>query len=340
MVLMRKILLGLALVLIVGGVFYLHFHHSQAPLETAYVGTHELTLWSTTAQVRAPVSTATFGDRLEILKRFEDQVQVRSTRGTVGWVSERDLISADLWLKARDLDKASAIMPTEARGVTKVISNLHLAAGRDSVRIRQLDKGVPLDLLERRALDVPNSSGANDGVEAASPPAEAKREDWWLVRAHIPEGATLAGWMLGRFIDLNVPEPLPDYATSADMRIVAWFELNHVSDATGHSHPQYLLLGTKGPEGQPCDFNLLRVYTWSLQRQRYETAYVESDFCGKLPIHLAPAAAPGGDASFSFQDISSGAGVERKYHMHQTIVRRERDASDIAMAASRRARAR
>ncbi len=337
---MRKILLGLALVLIVGGVFYLRFHHPQATLETAYVGTHELTLWGTTAQVRAPVSTATFGDRLEILKRFEDQVQVRSTRGIVGWVSERDLISADLWLKARDLDKASALMPVEARGSTKVITNLHLAAGRDSVRIRQLDKGVPLDLLERRALYVPNSPNANEGEEAASPPAEAKREDWWLVRAHIPEGATLAGWVLGRFIDLNVPEPLPDYATSADMRIVAWFELNHVSDAAGHSYPEYLLLGTKGPEGQPCDFNLLRVYTWSIQKQRYETAYVESDFCGKLPIHLAPAAAPGGDASFSFQDIRTGAGVERTYHMHQTIVRREHDANEITPTASSRSRAR
>lgn len=334
---MRKIFLGLALVLVVGGVFYLHFHHPQAPLETAYVGTHELTLWNTTAQVRTPVSMATFGDRLEILKRFEGQVQVRSTRGIVGWVSERDLISADLWLKARDLDKASAIMPVEARGVTKVISNLHLGAGRDSMRIRQLDKGVPLDLLQRQALDVPNSPSASEGGDAASAPAEAKREDWWLVRAHIPEGATLAGWVLGRFIDLNVPEPLPDYATSAGMRIVAWFELNHVMDATGHPHLQYLLLGTKGPEGQPCDFNLLRVYTWSLQRKRYETAYVESGFCGRLPIHLAPADAPGGDASFSFQDQSTGAGIERTYHMHQTIVRRERDATDNSMPASRRA---
>ena len=337
---MRKIFLGLALVLIVGGVFYLHFHHSQEPLETAFVGTRELTIWSTTAQVRAPISTADFGDRLEILKRFEGQVQVRSTRGIVGWVSERDLISADLWLKAKDLDKAAAAMPVEARGLTKVISNLHLEAGRDSVRIRQLNKGIPLDLLERRALDVPNSPSANEGDETASAPAQAKREDWWLVRAHMPEGATLAGWMLGHFIDLNVPEPLPDYATSAGVRIVAWFELNHVTDAAGHSRPQYLLLGTKGPEGQPCDFNLLRVYTWSLQRQRYETAYVKSGFCGKLPIHLAPAAAPGGDASFSFQDISTGTSAERKYHMHQTIVRREREVGDDATPASRHSRAR
>lgn len=335
---MRKIFLGLALVLVIGGAFYLHFHHPLEPLETAFVGTHELTLWSTTAQVRAPVSTASFGDRLEILRRFEGQVQVRSTRGITGWVNERDLISADLWLKAQDLDKSAAAMPIEARGLTKVISNLHLQAGRDSVRIRQLNKGVQLDLLERQALDVPSSPGATiEGDDASSAPAQSKREDWWLVRAHIPEGGTLAGWTLGRFIDLEVPEPLPDYATSADMRIVAWFELNHVTGAAGNSRPQYLLLGTKGPEGQPCDFNLLRVYTWSLQRQRYETAYVESGFCGKLPIHLAAAAAPGGDASFSFQDISTGASTERKYHMHQTIVRREREADADAAPVSRRA---
>ena len=74
--------------------------------------------------------------------------------------------------------------------------------------------------------------------------------------------------MMGRFIDLDVPEPLPDYANSAGMRIVGWFELNRVADASQKAKPQYLLIGTHGAEGQPCDFSLLRVYTWGQKKER------------------------------------------------------------------------
>ena len=116
--------------------------------------------------------------------------------------------------------------------------------------------------------------------------AQARKEDWWLVRAKTSEKDSVSGWILGRFIELDVPQPLPDYASSAGMRIVSWSELNQVVDASGKSRPQYLLLGAHGPEGQPCDFSMLRVYTWGKQRQRYETAYVESGVCGKLPVDV------------------------------------------------------
>jgi hypothetical protein len=96
--------------------------------------------------------------------------------------------------------------------------------------------------------------------------------------------------------------------------------------------PQYLVVGVRGPEGQPCDFTLLRVFTWSQKRQRYETAFVESDVCGQLPVRLVPAAAPGGDASFSFADASDGAPVDRSYRMHQTVVRRVGDAVSARVA--------
>jgi len=108
------------------------------------------------------------------------------------------------------------------------------------------------------------------------------------------------------------------------MHVVAWFELSHVTDNLGNSKPQYLLVGNRGSDGQPCDFTLMRVYTWGNQRQRYETAYVESGLCGKLPVDLTPPKMPGGDAKFSFDDWSSGTAEHRVYTMHQTIVRREK----------------
>ncbi len=59
----------------------------------------------------------------------------------------------------------------------------------------------------------------------------------------------------------------------------------------GGLKPQYLLVGTHGPEGQTCDFSLMRVYTFAAKHDRYETAFIDSDVCGRLPIHVDKAAA-------------------------------------------------
>jgi hypothetical protein len=133
-------------------------------------------------------------------------------------------------------------------------------------------------------------------------------------------------------VDLDVPSPLPDYASAAGMHIAAWFVLNRATDASGNARPQYLVVGTRGPEGQPCDFTLLRVYTWSQQGQRYETAFVESDVCGKLPVRLTQPAAPRGDVTFAFEDWSKGTSVERTYRMRENVVRRMREASPVSAA--------
>jgi hypothetical protein len=324
----RKLLIGFGLVLVIGFAAYRHFHRTKPPLETAYVGGHQVTLWSTTAQVREPVAMVVFGDRVDVLDRFEDQVKVRTRSGVIGWTAQDQLLSAEFWRQAQELEAETAKMPIQARGHTRVPTNLHIDPTRHAARIRQLDKNVPVDLYERRAVDVPSAAGVNVAETSEESPREAKKEDWWLVRAHVEtqlgEGLTLSGWLLGRFVDLDVPAPLPDYASSADMRIVAWYELNHVLDESGGKRPQYLLLGTRSGEGQPCDFTLLRVFTWGKQRQRYETAFVASDLCGKLPLRLVAGRAAGGDATFSFEDWSTGKAGVRTYHMHQTIVRLER----------------
>jgi hypothetical protein len=336
---MRKLLLGFVLLLVIAGAVFLRFHHGRGPREVAYAGNREVTLWSTSAQVREPVGTLSYGDRLEILERFQDQVQVRTVAGVTGWITANDLLSADLWQKAKNLESETAKSPAQARGRTKALSNLRIEPGRESLRIRQLNKAIPLDLFERRAVEVPQpSSGAGEkeavpGTPAArsvetsaralsTTQAAPRKEDWWLVRAHLADGTTAAGWLLGRFVNLDVPSPLPDYANSAGMHIVVWFELNRVIDSAGSAKPQYLLTGTRGPEGQPCDFTLMRVYTWGMQAERYETAFVASDVCGKLPVKVTQPAAPGGDAFFTFEDWSNGASQQRTYRMHQTIVRR------------------
>ena len=132
-------------------------------------------------------------------------------------------------------------------------------------------------------------------------------------------------WGIGHDVAIPwIPSPLPDYASSAGIHIVAWFELNRVTDSFGHARPQYLVVGNRGTEGQACDFTLLRVFTWGIKRQRYETAFIESDVCGKLPVKLTPTASPGADATFAFEDLSSRTSENRVYQMQQTMVRRVR----------------
>jgi hypothetical protein len=122
-------------------------------------------------------------------------------------------------------------------------------------------------------------------------------------------------------VELDLPGPVKDLASSADLHVVAWFELNRVADGSGGDAPQYLVAGSHGGEGGACDFTMLRVYTWGKARKRYETAYVESDLCGRLPIHLSNGEK---GPEFQFSDVDQG-GAERKYAMYQTVVRRVKD---------------
>jgi len=133
----------------------------------------------------------------------------------------------------------------------------------------------------------------------------------------------VAGWVLARFVELDLPDAVKDYASSADLHVVAWFELNRVPDGSGGEAPQYLVAGSHGGEGGACDFTMLRVYTWSTARKRYETAYVESDLCGRLPIRISSDAK---SPEFQFSDVNLG-GADRTYVMVQTSVHRVRDAA-------------
>jgi hypothetical protein len=321
---MRKILLGFLLVMVVGTGVYLRSRRKKQQMEVDYAANREVTLWSTTAAVRRPVATVPYGARLEVLRRFEDQVQVRAANGMSGWTEQSNLLTPDFWETAQKLDASTAALPVEARGHTAVLTNLHIAPGRDAPRIRQLRKLAPVEMYERQAMDVPGTEGrANSHGQTVGGSKPARKEDWWLVRAQVADNATVSGWLLGRFVTLDLPEALYDYASSADMRVVAWFELDRVTDATGNPKPQYLMVGTRGPEGQPCDFTLLRVYSWSKERQRYETAFVQSGVCGALPVQIKRMSRDA--VMFSFQDRSNGEPERAVYRMHQTIVRRERE---------------
>jgi hypothetical protein len=127
--------------------------------------------------------------------------------------------------------------------------------------------------------------------------------------------------VIARFIELDLPEAVREGAASANLRPLAWFELNRVSDPSGDK-PQYLVAAARGSEGQACDFTALRVYTWYVKKERYETAFIENDLCGQVPIRLEKG--PKGEPEFRFREMD-GNKEERVYRLNQTVVRRIRE---------------
>jgi hypothetical protein len=134
--------------------------------------------------------------------------------------------------------------------------------------------------------------------EVAPPPME----DWWLVR----DGQGHAGWMLAGRLDVDVPDEIGVYAEG--QRIVGAYLLNRVydSEATTADHmvAQYVTVLSPVKAGLPFDFDQVRVFTWSLKRHRYETAFRLHPIQGYLPVRVTNPS--GGAPVFNFQLANGG----------------------------------
>lgn len=289
--------------------------HGKIALGEAYTGGQNVTVWTSPAPVRAPVTSLAYGTQVQVIDRYGDFAEIRTVSGVQGWVLSRALLEPTIWHDAATLDKTTQTMPIQATGATKVRTNFHTAPGRNTPVLLEAPSGVPVAMLERK----PEPIGATGKVSEADP---EKMEDWWLVRANTKDVGEISGWILGRFVSLDLPDTLAGYASSEGFNVKAWYEINRAVDAAGTLRPEYLVAGTRGPEGQPCDFTLVRVYTWSRERNRYETAFIENDLCGSLPVDVTQAAAPGGAGYFRFRNKGPAGTENREYGMKFTLVRR------------------
>jgi len=332
----RKLLVAVPLLCLVALLAWF-FRPKHESLGEAYVSERTVTLFSSIAQVREQVGVLYYGERVEVLAHRNDNAKVRTAAGVEGWVDSRYLMDPGLWQRSEKLLADSKGMTVQARGRTKTTTNLRIAPGRTEPRLYQFGRGTEVEIFGRAVADWVQ---VTDEKEAAEGEAN-KKEDWYLVRgiATRPPGEgsirnsammtttqpgdqtiPIAGWVVARFISLDLPDPVSTGLSAANVRPVAWFELNRVTDDSG-DHPQYLTAGTRSAEGEPCDFTTIRVYTWNPKKSRYETAYIENDLCGALPIQVGKG--PKGEPEFRFRE--KGAETEQHvYHLVQTVVRRVR----------------
>jgi hypothetical protein len=154
------------------------------------------------------------------------------------------------------------------------------------------------------------STKPNQPASAPAPvgtPAPVVLEDWWLVRD--TQGRT--GWLLAGRIDIDVPDEVAQY--SEGQRIVSAFVLARVTDPEAdtpdHQVAEWVTVLSPPQAGLPFDFDQVRVFTWSMKRHRYETAFRLHPIQGYLPLQATLQNTPSGKVpAFSFQ-IASGPNV-------------------------------
>ena len=344
----RKLLVAIPLlVIVVIAAWIVRPKHEY--IGEAYVSTKSTALMSSVAQVRQEIGELHYGEHVEMMAKRNEFVKVKTSAGLVGWVDAHQLMDPPLWQRSIVLLKKAQDLPVQARGRTKVATNLRVEPGRTEARLYQFGRGIPVDVVGRATADWAQVSDEKEG----STPEDTKKEDWFLVRgvatrppgettaktgAPIPSTATvpgdgsapIAGWVVARFVEFDEPDPVREGAGSANVRPMAWFELNRVTDDSGEKS-QYLVAATRGPEGQPCDFTNLRVYTWNRKKTRYETAFIENDLCGALPIRIEKNAK--GEPEFRFK-LMDRNNEERTYRLIQTVVRRVRETETGMKAAA------
>jgi hypothetical protein len=348
----RKLLVAIPILCLVALVAWL-LRPKHESLGEGYISERSVTMWSSVAQVREPLDSLHYGDHVEILARRNDNVKVRNTAGEVGWIDARLLMEPALWQRSANLLTQAQALAVQARGRTKVSTNLRVEPGRTQPRLYQFGRGIPVEIVGRAVADW--SPVADEKEPPAAEQGEPKKEEWFLIRALAtrPPGESnprvadttnttrpgdqsvpIAGWIVGRFVELDLPDAVREGTSAANVRAVAWFELNKSSEASG-AKPQYLVAGTRGPDAQICDFTNIRVFTWNAKKSRYETAYIENNLCGQLPIRVGKS--PKAEPEFRFR-TKEGGGEERVYRLIQTVVRRVHEGEPVAKPAVKKAK--
>jgi SH3-like domain-containing protein len=275
-----------------------------------YVTAKQSFLVDRVAAVSNRTGEVTNGEKLVVLGRARHWVQVRTPRGEVGWIKERETADQALAAQFEALRVKHVLDATVASARARDDVYLHVGPGIQTDRFFRLAEGDKLSLLQRAVVEKQLAPGAavakaapavapkaGEAVEGPPPPA---MEDWWLVRD--AKGDT--GWIYSHMIDVDAPDTLARYAEG--QRIVAAYVLGHADDpdsgilengVTVTSIPEYVTVLGPYKAGLPYDFDQVRVFTWNTKKHRYETAYREHDVAGYMPVVISQEKDPYGKSA-------------------------------------------
>jgi len=299
------------------------------------------------------VATVRHGDRLEIVQRRRRFLKVRTASGAEGWTEDHALLSSADIAALKEVERRALTLPSQGAASSYDQLNAHTEPNRLSPSFLQVKEGEKVDVVahvsaprtppERKPLLPPRPKTLPPARKRAEsryalppmppappPPANWKelsktppevqqaiadsraviavpKDDWSLVR----NAKGQSGWVLTRRLFMAIPDEVAQYAEGH--RITSYFALSDVRDGDLVKHNW--LWTTIGGGDHPYDFDSFRVFTWSLRRHRYETAYIQRNVEGYFPVLTRP-------AGFSVCVVNkSGARMRRNYSFIVTTVR-------------------
>jgi uncharacterized protein YgiM (DUF1202 family) len=337
----------------------------QEQHETVYVWTRQMYLRDRVAAVSNRVGEVTNGEPLEVLERGRRFYRVKTPKNEVGWIPDRAVIDSkayDAFVQLANQHKNDLVVAT---GTLRDDIYLHVSPGRETDRFYLLAGNLKVQMLVRASVvkaaapsavsvvprenldtkmsatpvSVERNPADKSTANVAKPPQPESEppvlEDWWLIR----DNQGRAGWVLGSRVDVDVPDDVAQYAEG--QRIIGAYVLAKVHDdeanTADHEVAEYVTALAPPKAGLPFDFDQIRVFTWSVKKHRYETAFRIHPIQGFLPVRVTTEqGANGTEPVFSFLVSSSpdlaiepGTGIARPvaprtihYAMRDTSVRR------------------
>jgi hypothetical protein len=316
-------------------------HLRREQHETVYVAARQMYLHDRVAAVSNRVGQVTNGQPLEVLEHGRRFLKVKTDKNEVGWIEQRAVIDSESYDAFVKLTAQHKDDPVIATGAVRDDIYLHISPGRNTDRFYLLPENGKVQLLTRASVPKTTSTApvaqpkrpapATPAKGKALAPGSAKQtaaeqtppeppvpaetaldepaappvpmEDWWLVR----DGQGHTGWLLAGRIDVDVPDEIGQYAEG--QRIVGAYVITRVTDpqanVPNNQVPEYVTALSPPKYGLPFDFDQIRVFTWSVKRHRYETAFRIRPIQGYLPVRVSTQSTPNGtEPAFSFQ-ISS-----------------------------------
>jgi Bacterial SH3 domain len=341
----RLLSIPLALCLLALGAGCSRFH--PKPAEMVYVSAPEMYLRDRVAPVSNRVTKVVNGEALEVLEHGHRFVQVRTANNQIGWIDDHAVVDEKTFQSFKQLADDHKNDPVTATASLRDELYMHLIPGRDTERFYLLPGDAKVQLLSRASVAKAAAPGYAPLAHLATPkppkggrvidsePPPPVMEDWWLGRDS--QGHT--GWLLGSRLDVDVPDQIAQYGEG--QRFVGAWLLTKVNDpeadAPNHQAPEYLTALAPPSSGLPYDFDQIRVFTWSKNHHRYETAFRLHPIAGYLPVRVFTENTPTGPVpAFSFQlgegqDVSTdpATGITRpastrtiRYQMIENLVRR------------------
>jgi uncharacterized protein YgiM (DUF1202 family) len=325
----------------------------SSPIGVAYAGPATLSLHADVDLKSATVATVHHGDKLEIVgRRRSSWYKVRTAAGAEGWTSDRELLDATQMKRLQKLAAETSNLPSQGTASSFSALNVHTEPNRQSASFVQVLEKEKFEVLAHRVAErtpppkrqlVPpapkvakkaskKQGGKVDKDETtevvpppppppAAPGPPPATDDWTLIRTQ--NGQT--GWVLTNAVYLEIPDEVAQYAEGH--RITSYFSIGKMKDQG--EEKDIWLWTTSEKLGEDHDFDSYRVFTWSLRKHRYETAYIQRRETGFFPVIAKP-----GEFSVCLEK-KDGSRVRKRYTLLNNSVRPAGDSPCDVMPVQR-----